>query len=159
MTCEYDKTSYVLVLHPFNWLCCCYLSKILLFYASPFVPTLETKSVVPEVTTGDSGHWWSSFNIASGNSLVSNRRQAITLQWRHNERDGVLNHRRLDCLLNILFRRRSKKTSKLRVTGLHEGNPPLTGGSPHKGPVTRKMLQFDDVIMITLALTLAYQQS
>ena len=43
-------------------------------------------------------------------------------QWRHNERDGVSNHRRNDCLLNHLFRRRSKKTSKLRVTGLCEGN-------------------------------------
>ena len=31
-----------------------------------------------------------------------------------------------------------KKTSKLRVTGLCEGNPPVTGGFPHKGPVTRK---------------------
>ena len=32
-----------------------------------------------------------------------------TLQWRHNERNGVSNRRRLDCLLNSLFRRRSKK--------------------------------------------------
>ena len=42
-------------------------------------------------------------------------------QWRHYERDGVSNHRRLDNLLNRLFRRRSKKTSKLRVTGLCKG--------------------------------------
>ena len=27
------------------------------------------------------------------------------------------------------------------------GNPPVTGSSPHKGPVTRKMFPFDDVIM------------
>ena len=40
------------------------------------------------------------------------------LQRRHGERDGAWNHRRLDCWLNRLFRRRSKKTSKLRVTGL-----------------------------------------
>ena len=32
----------------------------------------------------------------------------------------------LDCLLNHLFRRRSKKTAKLRVTGLYEGNWPVT---------------------------------
>ena len=38
----------------------------------------------------------------------------------HNERDGVSNHRRLDCLLNRLFRRRTKKTSKLRITDLYE---------------------------------------
>ena len=53
-----------------------------------------------------------------------------TSQWRHNERDGVLNHRRLDCLLNRLFRRRSKKTSKLCVTGLCGGNSQVTGGFP-----------------------------
>ena len=53
-----------------------------------------------------------------------------TLQWRHNERDGVSNHRRLDCLLNCLFRRRSKETSKLRITGLCEGNSPVTGEFP-----------------------------
>ena len=52
------------------------------------------------------------------------------LQWRHNERDGVSNRRRLHCLLNRLFKRRSKKTSKLRVTGPCEGNPPVTGGLP-----------------------------
>ena len=50
-----------------------------------------------------------------------------TIQWRHNERDGVLNNRRLDCLLNRLFRGRSKKTSKLCVTDLCEGNSPVTG--------------------------------
>ena len=44
------------------------------------------------------------------------------LQWRHNESYGVFNNRRLDCLLNRLFRRRSKKTSKLRVTGLCVGS-------------------------------------
>ena len=55
---------------------------------------------------------------------------STTLRWRHNERDGVSNHRRFDCLLNRLFRRRSKKTSKLRVTGLCEGNSPMTGEFP-----------------------------
>ena len=44
--------------------------------------------------------------------------------------DGDSNHRRLDCLLNRLFRRRSKKTSKPSVTALCEGNPPVTGGFP-----------------------------
>ena len=33
-------------------------------------------------------------------------------------------------LLNRVFRRRSKKTSKLRVTGLCEGNSPVTGEFP-----------------------------
>ena len=52
------------------------------------------------------------------------------LQWRHNGHDGVSNHQPRDCLLNRLFKRRSKKTSKLRVTGLCEGNSPVTGEFP-----------------------------
>ena len=52
------------------------------------------------------------------------------LQWHYNERDGVSNHQPCDCLLNRLFRRRSKKTSKLRVTGLCQGNSPVTGEFP-----------------------------
>ena len=59
--------------------------------------------------------------------------QDSTLQWRHNERDCVSNHRRLHSLLNRLFGSRSKKTSKLRATGICEGNPPVV--SPHKGLV------------------------
>ena len=49
------------------------------------------------------------------------------LKWRHKERDGVSNHQPHACLLNRLFRHRSKKTSKLRVTGLCEVNSPVTG--------------------------------
>ena len=52
------------------------------------------------------------------------------LQWRHNGHDGVSNHQPHDCLLNRLFRRGAKKTSKLRVTGLCEGNSPVTGEFP-----------------------------
>ena len=44
----------------------------------------------------------------------------------------------------------SKKTSKLRVTGLSEGNSPVTGEFPTKGPVARKMFPFDDVIILLL---------
>ena len=53
----------------------------------------------------------------------------LPLRWRHNERDVVSNHQPRDCLRR-LFRRRSKKTSKLRVTGLCEGNSPVTGEFP-----------------------------
>ena len=70
-----------------------------------------------------------------------------TLEWHHNERDSVSNHQPHDCLLNRLFRRRSKKTSKLRVTGLCVGISPGPVNSPHKWPVTRKMFPFDDVII------------
>ena len=51
-----------------------------------------------------------------------------TLRWRHDEHHGASNHRRLDCLLKRLFRRRSKKTSNFYVAGLCEGNPPVTSG-------------------------------
>ena len=53
-----------------------------------------------------------------------------TLWWHHNEPNGVSNHQFKDCLLNRLFRCRSKKTSKLCVTGLCEGNSPVTGEFP-----------------------------
>ena len=71
----------------------------------------------------------------------------LSLHWRHNDHDGVSNHQPRGCLLNRLFGRRSNKTSKLRVTGLCAGNSPGPVNSPHKGPVTRKMFPFDDVIM------------
>ena len=51
----------------------------------------------------------------------------FTLQWRYNRRDGISNHQSHDCLLNHLFWRRSKLTSKLHVTGFYEGNSPVTG--------------------------------
>ena len=54
----------------------------------------------------------------------------FSLQWRHNGHNGASNHQPHDCLLNRLFRRRSKKTSKLRVTGFCAGNSPVTGEFP-----------------------------
>ena len=91
----------------------------------------------------------------SDNDLVPYRRQAIvwpmiawsvglnvlthghldtigdnSLQWRHNGCDSVSNHQPHDCFLNRLFRHRSKKTSKLRVTGLCAGNSPEAGEFP-----------------------------
>ena len=54
----------------------------------------------------------------------------FTLRWRHNDHDSVSNHQPHGCLLNRLFRRRSKKTSKLRVTGLCAGKSPETGEFP-----------------------------
>ena len=52
------------------------------------------------------------------------------LQWRHNECDGISNHQPHDCLLKRLFMWRSNKTSKLHITGLCEGNSPVTGEFP-----------------------------
>ena len=53
-----------------------------------------------------------------------------SLLWLHNGRDGVSNHQPHVCLHNRSVRRRSKKTSKLRVTGLCAGNSPVTGEVP-----------------------------
>ena len=83
----------------------------------------------------------------SNSCVIGTAHQTKTLQWRHNERDGVSNHQPYDCLLNRLFRRGSKKTSKLRVTGLCAGNSPVTGEFPTQRAVTRKIFPFDDVIM------------
>ena len=62
--------------------------------------------------------------------VVFRHRCVFALQWRHKRRDSVSNHQPHDCFLKRLFRRRSKKTSKLRVTGLCEGNSPETGEFP-----------------------------
>ena len=70
------------------------------------------------------------------------------LHWRHNGHNSVSNHQPHDCLFNRLFRRRSKETSKLRVTGLCAWNSPVPGEFPAQRPVTRKMFPFDDVIMM-----------
>ena len=54
----------------------------------------------------------------------------FSLQWHHNERNGISNHQPHHCLLNHLFWCGSEKTSKLHVTGLCEGNSPVTGEFP-----------------------------
>ena len=58
------------------------------------------------------------------------RLAAASSQWRHNGRDSVSNHQPHDCLLKRFFRRRSKKTSKLRVSCLCVDNSPVTGEFP-----------------------------
>ena len=55
-----------------------------------------------------------------GNLFRSQDLKHITVS--HNKCDGISNHWRLHCLHNCLFRRRSKKASKLHITGLCEGN-------------------------------------
>ena len=54
----------------------------------------------------------------------------VTLLLRHNGCNDASNHEPHDCLLNRSFRRRWKRTSKLRVTGLCAGNSPVTGEFP-----------------------------
>ena len=54
----------------------------------------------------------------------------------------------------VYSRRRSKKTSKLRATGLLMGIHRWSVDSPHKGIVTRKMFLFDDVNMKCILVNL-----
>ena len=42
----------------------------------------------------------------------------ISRQWRHNWWNGISNHQPHHCLLNCLFRCRSKKPSKFHLTGI-----------------------------------------
>ena len=72
------------------------------------------------------GHLLEMEEACMQNDLLNTR----TIEWRYNEGDNVSNHRCLDCLLNRLFRRKSTKTSRLRVTGICVGNPPVTGEFP-----------------------------
>ena len=81
-------------------------------------------------------------------SLESTLYVPSALQWRHDEPDGVSSHRRRHFVLNCMFRRRSKKASKLRVTGFCEGISPVSGEFPSQRPVTRKIFPCDDVIMV-----------
>ena len=52
----------------------------------------------------------------------------FTLQWRHNGHNGIPNHQPHNWLLKCLSRHTSRP--KLRVTGLCEGNSPVTGEFP-----------------------------
>ena len=74
-------------------------------------------------------------------------------EWRHanhyndvrmNATCGVWNHKCLDRLLNCLFGRRLKKTSKLHITGLCDWNSPATGAQRAK---TRKIFPFYDALV------------
>ena len=105
-----------------------------------FLPWFHIESVTPKKSTQPVSdlepHFLTEMNLFR------------SLQWRHNDNDGVSNHQPHGCLLNRLFRRISKKTSKLHVTGLCVGNSPGPVNFLQKGPVTRKMFPFDDVIML-----------
>ena len=128
---------------------------ILCWYWSPFSETgsLEKQSkyklnlmqtqIVP-------WHWPSTSNRSQWADCVENLVWPPSQQLYYNDvimgamASQMASH---DCLLNRPFRRRSKKTSKLRVTGLCVGNSPVTGEFPAQWPVTRKMFPFDDVIV------------
>ena len=77
----------------------------------------------------------------------------LSLQWRRDGRASVWKHQPPDCLLKRLFRRRSKKTSKLRVTDLCLGNSPLTGNFPAQRFSNAERFPLDNVIMWNRVIT------
>ena len=71
-----------------------------------------------------------------------------TLQWRHNECDGISNHHRLDCFCSTVCSgadqtKHQSSASLAFVRGIRR----RIVDSPYKEPVTRKIFLFDDVIM------------
>ena len=81
---------------------------------------------------------------------------SYALQWRHNELAGVSNHQPHDFYSTVYSRADRRKhqssASLASVWGVHQW--PVN--SPHKGPVTRKMFPFDDVIMWPSSVGLCY---
>ena len=74
-------------------------------------------------------------------------------EWRHNVRDGVSNHQPHECLLNSFIqgadqRKYQRFASLAFVRGIH----PWPVISPHKGPITRKMFPYDDIIMTGISV-------
>ena len=73
----------------------------------------------------------------------------FTLLWRHNGRDGVSNHHPYSTVYSGADQRKHQSPASLAfVRGIHRS----AVNSPHKGPVTRKMFLFHDVIMNTKKL-------
>ena len=85
------------------------------------------KCIILKITKQNNTSCWSRSISPYGVTMPS---CGNILHWRHNGRNGVSNHQPHHCLLNRLFSPRSRKTSKLRVTGLCAGNSPGTGDFP-----------------------------
>ena len=74
-----------------------------------------------------------------------------TLQWYHNGRDGVSNHRRLFCVPKRFFQTQmNENIESPRHWPLWGEFTAVTGVFPHKEPVTRRTFPFDDVTMETV---------
>ena len=87
-------------------------------------------------------------------AMIAAPTMAAALKWRHNGCDCVSKHQRLGCLLNRLFRLRSKKTSKLRTTGLCVGNSPVTASNPEMFPFDNVFMRVTGLIMILLSIAI-----
>ena len=101
------------------------------FYFSRFIWFIYNVPIFVRVVAQELGVILPHSCLSFFNNATTNLKSFYTtLQWRHNELHGVSNDQPHNFLLNRLFRRRSKKTSKLRVTRLCVGNSPATGEFP-----------------------------
>ena len=75
---------------------------------------------------------------------------SATLQWRHNERDGVSSHQPHDCYSTVYFGADQRKHRRSALLAFVRGIRRWTVNSPHEWLVTRKMLPFYDVIMMPI---------
>ena len=81
--------------------------------------------------------------------MFSQRFGSMTLQWRHNDMIAMASQiTSLTIVYLIVYsgtdqRKHQSSASLAFVRGIHRGSV----NSSHKGPVTRKMFPFDDVIM------------
>ena len=104
---------------------------------------LETVSIFKDETSDQSRYF---IHLIFRIVQIDDHQQNETLHWRHNDRDGVSNHQPRGCLLNRSGADERKHQSSASMAFVR-GNSPGPVNSPHKGPVTRKMFPFDDVIM------------
>ena len=69
------------------------------------------------------GYTSTSSHLSQGRGFYRLCWPCLSLQWRHNEHDGVSNHRRLDCLLNFFsgaYQREHQNSTPLAfVRGIH----------------------------------------
>ena len=118
MVQKYDSPYHISSTYIYIYIIC----KLLEYFNGNQLNNLESYKYIIQVTI------WiiitypciSDFNGFHTNILL------ISLQWHHNGGNGISNHHPHDCLLNCLFSCRSKKTSKLHVTGLCVGNSVVT---------------------------------
>ena len=102
------------------WLCCLCTKSIHVYQYLGYTTVIDVWKIIN----------WGIFREVARSKMTDIKlgHMIMTQQRRHNKRDGVSNHLRLDCLLSRLLRRRSKKISELCVTGLCEGNPAVSTG-------------------------------
>ena len=107
--------------------------------------------------------WWLGWEVLTLYQIWRHREIRFKLQWHHNGRDGVSNHQPHDCLFNRLFRRRSKKRSKLRVTCLCAGNSAATGEFPAQRAINAENVSIwwhhPDCLNLIISLTIRFNST